>query len=158
MCDQESIFIIALKHPIYTTGKGLNDWLSTLDIRSCPENVQLKWVVPSLDKNNYHPDLFINFATEGDVYVTLKNKSARRIEFVNSHSDSDRLQCLLDVLVNPWAKPGLIGIDWMDINAIFQNNDFGIIHCIKPTQSIPNYCQDLAMQGLNIRDASPHFS
>jgi len=123
--DMTEYILIQVQHPQYATDKMLAAWLERLEIRSDPLYNLLLWSVPGSTALQRAPDMTLAFLPGGQVKVTLTDRVSCVISFLNAQTDDERMQQLLDLLVNCWAEQGIIGLDLNDAIAVLEASDHG---------------------------------
>lgn len=130
---------IQVSHPRLATDQALHDWLKYLEVRSDPSCALLNWSTITTKSLTRPSDLIISFMPCGAIEVTVKDQFSRVINFLNAKDDHERMQQLLDILVNCWSEPGIIGIDLMDIVSVLEASERGVITCIEDVKELLSY-------------------
>lgn len=131
--------MIQVSHPELPTDQALHDWLKCFEVRSDPSCALLHWSTIATKSLTRPSDLVISFLPRGAIEVKVKEKFARVINFLNAKNDNERMQQLLDILVNCWSEPGIIGIDLMDIVSVLEASEHGVITCIEDVKTLLMY-------------------
>jgi hypothetical protein len=131
--------LIQVLHPQYTTDEVLAEWLERLEIRSDPLYDQLRWSVPGSTALPQAPDIALAFLPNGQVKVIITDRVSRVISFLNAQTDDERMQQLLDLLVNCWAEQGIIGLDLNDVIAVLGASERGVIANVDNVKKLPDY-------------------
>lgn len=134
-----SYHCIEVSHPKFITGQSLANWLVRLEIRSDPLYDQLSWSVPGSTALPQAPDMTLAFLSNGQVNVTITDRVSRVISFLNAQTDDERMQQLLDLLVNCWTAQGIIGLDLNDVIAVLEASDHGVIANVDNVKKLPDY-------------------
>lgn len=134
-------FAVQVTHPLYTTEAQLADWLDRLEVRSdLGRWGGLIWSTPSSTSLTQPPEMIIRFIPDDSVEVTAVDRFTRAISFLNARDDDERMQLLLDILINCWAEQGMVAIDLNDVYAILEASERGVITSVEAASTLPNYC------------------
>lgn len=134
-----SDYCIEVSHPKFITDQSLANWLERLEIRSDPLYDLLSWSVPGSTALPQAPDMTLAFLSNGQVNVTITDRVSRVISFLNAQTDDERMQQLLDLLVNCWTAQGTIGLDLNDVIAVLEASDHGVIANVDNVKKLPDY-------------------
>lgn len=132
--------VTQINHPLYQTDESLADWLSQFEIfldSSC-ENL-LGWMTPASIAPKYSPDIIIEFLPDGRVEVNAVNRFKRTVSFLKAKSDDERMQQLLDLLINCCIKQDIVCIDLVDVFQVFYSSEHGVIDCVEDVKMLPGY-------------------
>jgi len=132
--------VTQINHPLYQTDESLADWLNRFEIRSDSScESQLGWMTPASTAPKHAPDMIIEFFSDGTVEVNAVNRFKRTISFLNAQNDDERMQQLLDLLINCCVKQGIICIDLSDVFQILYSSEYGVIDCVQDVQTLSDY-------------------
>lgn len=131
--------LIQVQHPQYAAAEILAEWLGRLEIRSDPLYDLLRWSVPDSTALSQAPDMTLAFLPSGQVNVTITDRVSRNVSFLSAQTDDERMQQLLDLLVNCWAEQGIIGLDLNDVIAVLEASEHGLIANVDNVKKLPDY-------------------
>jgi hypothetical protein len=137
--SEMSDYCIEMSHPKIITDQLLANWLDRLEIRPDPHHNILRWSVPGSTALQQAPDMKLAFLPNGQVNVTIKDRVSRIVSFLNAQTDDERMQQLLDLLVNCWAEQGIIGLDLNDVIAVLEASEHGLIANVDNVKKLPDY-------------------
>ncbi|KAA0875022.1 hypothetical protein [Nitrincola tapanii] len=114
-------------------------WLDRLEIRVDPHHNLLRWSVPGSTALSRAPDMTLAFMPSGQVKVTITDRVSRVVSFLNTQTDDEQMQQLLDLLVNCWAEQSIIGLDLSDVIAVLEASEHGVIANVDNVKMLPDY-------------------
>lgn len=136
---------IQVHHPLFDSDKKLLEFLSSIEIlNDLDDAIQLHVEPIIIDEPCI--EIIIIFDETEEIKLIFNNIFSRRIRFLNAKNDKEKMQQVLDILINCWAKQGLIGIDFSDVLAVLEKSEHGFIDNIPDTKLISEYCGKLQLQ------------
>lgn len=136
-----SSFSVQVIHPRYSTEAQLAAWLERLEVRCDLRHWDgLIWSTPSATALTRAPEMVISFTADGSVEVTAVDRFTRAISFLNARDDDERMQQLLDILINCWTVQGMVAIDLNDVYTILEASERGVIASVEDVTTLPEYC------------------
>lgn len=132
--------LIQVQHDKIKSDKSLFYWLEKIKILSELPSGCLRWSIDNFDFDGPCIEVVITFNADKSVSLEIKNSFLRKIYFSCTSDDNQKMQYVLDIFINSWAKLGLIGIDFSDVIAVLEHSNYGIITNINNVKALPKFC------------------